>query len=287
MNQGIKAVIFDWAGTTVDYGCFAPIRAFIDGFRSIGIDITNEMAREPMGLSKIDHVRTIAAMLPEPLSEEEILRAYGVFEETLFANIERHCDIKDHVLTTVTALRERGIKIGSTTGYTSAMMKYVLRERGQDLPDFASPPTWFPPAPLSVHDPGESSPLRHHRPREAVKVSDTVPILRRQSADCWTVGRYGFVGLGLTRNKFPPVGGRLKAQSIRRATFFRPERTMNDDMNELLDVIADINQRLVPNRPGQGYHSLRSFSELKRTIKKFKCLGDNSFVILFRRSRDR
>ena len=25
-----EAVIFDWAGTTVDYGCFAPVGAFIN-----------------------------------------------------------------------------------------------------------------------------------------------------------------------------------------------------------------------------------------------------------------
>jgi len=28
----IEAVIFDWAGTTVDYGCFAPVQAFYGGF---------------------------------------------------------------------------------------------------------------------------------------------------------------------------------------------------------------------------------------------------------------
>jgi phosphonoacetaldehyde hydrolase len=122
----IKAVIFDWAGTTVDYGCFAPVKGFVDGFKSIGIDITNEMARKPMGLLKIDHTRAIAAMLPEPISEEQILKAYAVFEETLFTNIEQHCDIKDYVLETVSTLREQGIKIGSTTGYTSAMMAKVL-----------------------------------------------------------------------------------------------------------------------------------------------------------------
>ena len=27
-----EAVIFDWAGTTVDYGCFAPGQAFLDAF---------------------------------------------------------------------------------------------------------------------------------------------------------------------------------------------------------------------------------------------------------------
>ena len=126
MADSIKAVILDWAGTTVDYGCFAPVKGFIDGFKSIGIDITNEMARKPMGLSKIDHTRAIAAMLPDPIGEEDIMRAYEVFEETLFAHIEQHCDVKDHVLAAVASLRERGIKIGSTTGYTSAMMARVL-----------------------------------------------------------------------------------------------------------------------------------------------------------------
>lgn len=36
----IEAVIFDWAGTTVDYGCFAPVQAFKDAFNAYGIDPT-------------------------------------------------------------------------------------------------------------------------------------------------------------------------------------------------------------------------------------------------------
>ena len=30
-----KAVIFDWAGTTVDYGCFAPLEVFIKFFVNV------------------------------------------------------------------------------------------------------------------------------------------------------------------------------------------------------------------------------------------------------------
>jgi phosphonoacetaldehyde hydrolase len=36
----IKAVIFDWAGTAVDYGCMAPVQSFVKGFLSDGIEIT-------------------------------------------------------------------------------------------------------------------------------------------------------------------------------------------------------------------------------------------------------
>lgn len=29
----IEAVVFDWAGTTVDFGCFAPVQAFVEVFK--------------------------------------------------------------------------------------------------------------------------------------------------------------------------------------------------------------------------------------------------------------
>ena len=252
MTQGIKAVIFDWAGTTVDYGCFAPIKGFIDGFRSIGIDITNEMARKPMGLSKIDHVRAIAAMLPEPISEEKILQAYKVFEETIFANIERHCDIKDHVVETIAALRERGIKIGSTTGYTSEMMKYVLRgaaEQGYS-PDFCVSADLVAagrPYPYMIQEN-----LRHFGisdAREAVKVGDTVAdIAEGKSADCWTVGIVmGSSEFGLTRDEVSALSeNELEERKVSvRTTYCEAGADyVIDDLSKLLDVIADINRRL-------------------------------------------
>lgn len=48
----IEAVIFDWAGTTVDYGCFAPVSAFIEAFKMYGIEPTMKEVREPMGMAK-------------------------------------------------------------------------------------------------------------------------------------------------------------------------------------------------------------------------------------------
>ena len=35
----IKCVIMDWAGTAVDYGCFAPVAAFIEAFAEKGLVI--------------------------------------------------------------------------------------------------------------------------------------------------------------------------------------------------------------------------------------------------------
>ena len=61
MNE-IKGIIFDWAGTTVDYGCFAPVQAFAEVFRHFGIEPTSQEVREPMGMLKIDHIRTMLRM---------------------------------------------------------------------------------------------------------------------------------------------------------------------------------------------------------------------------------
>src|SRR5215470_16018751 len=56
----LKAVIFDWAGTTVDYGCCAPAAVFVEVFARQGVHITAAEARAPMGLMKKDHIRAIA-----------------------------------------------------------------------------------------------------------------------------------------------------------------------------------------------------------------------------------
>lgn len=53
----IEAVIFGWAGITVDYGSMAPVQAFISAFQWFGVTPTNEEVRRPMGIAKIDHVR--------------------------------------------------------------------------------------------------------------------------------------------------------------------------------------------------------------------------------------
>lgn len=36
----IECIIMDWAGTAVDYGCFAPVAAFIESFNAIGTPVT-------------------------------------------------------------------------------------------------------------------------------------------------------------------------------------------------------------------------------------------------------
>ena len=47
----ISTVIFDWAGTAVDFGCMAPVEAFVSAFRKHGLEPTLDETRAPMGIS--------------------------------------------------------------------------------------------------------------------------------------------------------------------------------------------------------------------------------------------
>ena len=62
MTGQLQAVLFDWAGTTVDYGSRAPAQVFQEIFRRSGVEITVAEAREPMGRAKRDHIATVLAM---------------------------------------------------------------------------------------------------------------------------------------------------------------------------------------------------------------------------------
>ena len=42
MISEVKAVVFDWAGTMVDFGSFAPMKSFVAAFEAFGVDVTLE-----------------------------------------------------------------------------------------------------------------------------------------------------------------------------------------------------------------------------------------------------
>lgn len=203
MSRKIEAVIFDWAGTTVDYGCFAPVEAFRQAFAEAGIQPTTEEIRQPMGLSKRTHVQTMFAMpritalwqeaYGRSWTEEDVDQVYQRSEEIILALLPDFADPIPHVLDAVTRLRDRGIKIGSTTGYNDEMMAIVVpaAEKAGYVPD-----CWF--SADSTGKIGRPYPYMIFRVLEAlqvssvgaaVKVGDTVADIKEgQNAGLITVG---------------------------------------------------------------------------------------------------
>lgn len=136
----LRAVILDWAGTTVDFGCLAPAAAFMEAFRQSGVEISLEQARAPMGLPKWNHIRTITRMAPVAAAwtaahgkapdDADVDALYERFLPLQIAVVERHSDVIPGVVETVAAMRARGLKIGSTTGYPAPVMEVVRRIAG-------------------------------------------------------------------------------------------------------------------------------------------------------------
>src|SRR5258708_22139402 len=118
-NGKLQAVILDWAGTTIDYGCFAPVEAFQRAFVEFGVPVTIAQARAPMGLAKKDHIRAITQMeqvqdewqtkfgrLP---TESDVDEIYVRAEQALRQTILEHAQLIPGVAGTVAQLREMGL----------------------------------------------------------------------------------------------------------------------------------------------------------------------------------
>ena len=130
--NNIGLIIFDWAGTLVDFGCRAPLSAFHTAFENAGLPITEAVARQPMGAHKRDHVKeiltypevaqrvhTVLQREPDETLADEI---YADFSKHLPALLPVHAAPIPGVVEAFLWLRSQGIRIGSTTGYLRSMM---------------------------------------------------------------------------------------------------------------------------------------------------------------------
>jgi phosphonoacetaldehyde hydrolase len=259
MNK-IEGVIFDWAGTTVDFGCLAPVKVFLEVFKKAGVEVTTEEARIPMGMLKRDH---IGAMLRMPrinklweekygrtFEEKDIDCLYKSFEPLLLASLSEYTDPLPHVLDTVSELRDMGLKIGSTTGYTDIMMDIVVpfaREKGYS-PDFVITPdataSFGRPFPYMIFRNMEA--LRITAPWKTVKVGDTIADIKEgNNAGVWSVGVItgsSQMGLSLEDYEAMPEKERQNAVNMARDAFARAGADfIIETMEELPQLIEKIN----------------------------------------------
>ncbi len=132
----LQAVIFDWAGTTIDHGSRAPTSVVIEVFRRRGIEVTVDEARGPMGKAKRDHLASVfalprvaaawAALYGRPPVETDVDEIYSNFLPLQKSTLSQHCDVIPGIPETVAECRRRGLKIGASTGYTQELMDVVV-----------------------------------------------------------------------------------------------------------------------------------------------------------------
>lgn len=258
----LKAVVFDWAGTIVDFGSRAPMGAFVEAYQRLGVAITIAEARKPMGLPKRAH---IAALMAEPEiadrwaaahghrpGEADIDLVYGIFVPLNEAVVTDYADLIPGAVDTVAECRRRGLKIGSTTGYVRSIMERLvpLAAAAGYVPDnlvCAGDLADGRPGPLMMYR--TFADIGVHPPRAVVKVDDTEPgILEGKAAGTWTVGLSvsgNMVGLSRAEWEALPVAdqARLRAQAE------AGHRALNvdfviDSVADLLPVLDEIEARL-------------------------------------------
>ncbi len=127
-------VIFDWAGTMVDFGCEAPVKALIEAFAAEGISIDAAIARRDMGKAKVDHVRALLSHVAdawrtkfgrewEAGDAERLMKRLGPL---MRRRAEEASELIPGALEAAQRLRAAGLRIASSTGYTRDMMEPVL-----------------------------------------------------------------------------------------------------------------------------------------------------------------
>lgn len=147
MTTAFRAVILDWAGTTIDHGSRAPARVFVELFASVGIAVTDAEARGPMGRAKWDHIAAILdvprvarqwrELHDRPATTDDVNRLYADFLPRQKEVLAAYCDVIPGVPEAVAECRRRGLRIGGTTGYTRELMAVVepLARAGGYAPD--------------------------------------------------------------------------------------------------------------------------------------------------------
>jgi len=196
------AVVLDWAGTAVDHGCLGPTEVFRRAFARHGVDVTLEEVRPFMGLKKIDHVRAMLELTSvadkwrsahgAAPDEAAVQNVYADTEPLMLEAVVSHASPIPGVIETVARLRQRGLGIGSCTGYTRPMMEAltpVALDQGY-APDFwtcASDAPAGRPWPWMCF---QNAMALNVYPMEAlIKVGDTVSDIQEgRNAGMWTVG---------------------------------------------------------------------------------------------------
>ena len=252
----IEAVIFDWAGTVIDFGSRAPMAAFVETFATFGVSISIADARGPMGRAKLDHIEQIGRLphVSEQWQQQQggpfdAAAAQAVYESFLPRNREIVTDyatLIPGVADVAQWLSQRQIRIGSTTGYTRDIMERLLPLAAQQGFQAASlvcagdTPTGRPTAAMMYQS---FLHLGVDQCRHVIKVDDTqVGIEEGRRAGCMTVAVTATGNsMGLSEAEFAalsPAERYLRLREVRRiAASWQPDFIL-DSVADLPDLIS-------------------------------------------------
>lgn len=247
----IEAVILDWAGTTMDFGCMAPAVVFVEVFKRKQVPITMEEARTPMGAHKRVHIQKITELEPVRRrwqetharlpTDDDVGEMFEQFVPLQLDCLSTYSKLIPGTLDVVREMRARNIRIGSTSGYLTEMMAINLADGKKQ--------GYEPDSTVCASDVSAGRPYPYMCLQNAinlevttveacVKIDDTVPgVEEGLAAGMWSVG------LAVSGNE---VGQPLEEwqalpkteQALRRSAAYR--RMRQSGAHYVVDTIADI-----------------------------------------------
>ncbi|MBN1969682.1 MAG: phosphonoacetaldehyde hydrolase [Candidatus Delongbacteria bacterium] len=256
----IKAVIFDWAGTTVDYGCFAPLDVFIQVYKEKNIEVSSDEVRLFMGMMKKDHIRELSKLdsvklqwkniYERDIQEEDIDEMFNSFQPLMIKSIYDHSDLIPGIVETVSTLKEMGLKIGSSTGYNSEMMEIVTENAARQgyIPDSVVDSSMVSngrPYPWMIYRNCEN--LDIYPMSDVVKVGDTLAdIAEGKNAGAISVGViFGSSEMGLSQEDeliLLPSDLSERAEIVRKRYFENGADYVIERISDVPELIKKINE---------------------------------------------
>lgn len=185
----VPAVVLDWAGTMIDHGCLAPVVALQTVLARHGLAVSVTDARVGMGMAKKDHLRALLTTYGSGDATDEL---YPALEREVFSQLEPHAVLVAGAAEFSAWLRARGVRLGTSTGYTAEMMRVVAAAAARQgyVPDVIVTPDQVSagrPAPLMMY--ANALRLGVWPLSSMVKIGDTPSdIAEGINAGAWTIG---------------------------------------------------------------------------------------------------
>ncbi len=198
----LQAIIMDWAGTTVDFGSMAPIRAFQGLFASHGVPISEAEARGPMGTEKREHIRQLCGHPriraswtevkgSEP-TDKDINRMYDEFVPLQIAAIAETAVLIPGLTDLLAWCDASDVQVGANTGYADVMIEGLLARAAEQgyKPSSNICATQVPQGrPYPYMAMMNAIELGVHNLAACVKIDDTLTgIDEGLNAGMWTIG---------------------------------------------------------------------------------------------------
>jgi phosphonoacetaldehyde hydrolase len=257
LTRRFDLVIFDWAGTMVDFGCRAPVNALLEAFARRQVILTEQEARRDMGKAKSAHVRALleddriaaawsaaTGAAPTARDAEALMIDLGPLmrEQAALA-----ATLIDGARSTVETLRAAGLRVASSTGYTRDMMQPVLAAAAAQgyVPEHLVCSGETPqgrPSPLMIYK--TCAELGVWPLSRVIKVDDAeAGVAEGRAAGCFTVGvAASGNGVGLSAEALAALPAAERAARIARSA----KALYAAGADRVVDSVADLLTALEP-----------------------------------------